>query len=208
MRRAAPRRAPGHALFAATGARHGYGGVTTSCRNACGVAPYDSHVGATEQLAALARVHELLEQNGIDYWLFGGWAVDFYAGELTRAHDDVDIAVWLQDHGRIVELLEADGWNHAPYEDEDGGTGYERGGVRLELTFLVRGEDGGVSIPLRAGLVRWSAVVPERTVVELDGVRACVLPLQTLREGKSMPRDDAADAAKDRADFERLAGLT
>jgi hypothetical protein len=47
----------------------------------------------TEQLAALARIHELLDGQGIDYWLFGGWAVDFHAGLVTRAHDDLDIAV-------------------------------------------------------------------------------------------------------------------
>jgi aminoglycoside-2''-adenylyltransferase len=47
----------------------------------------------TEQLAALARLHEQLERHGIEYWLFGGWAVDFHAGSVTRPHDDLDIAV-------------------------------------------------------------------------------------------------------------------
>ena len=96
-----------------------------------------------------------MRSRGIDYWLFGGWAVDFYAGEVTRPHDDVDIAVWLDDHTRIAELLEANGWRHAPEEDEDGGTGYQRNGVRLELTFLVRDDDGEVYIPLRSGRARW-----------------------------------------------------
>ena len=34
-------------------------------------------VPAAEQLAALARIHELLDGQGLEYWLFGGWAVDF-----------------------------------------------------------------------------------------------------------------------------------
>jgi hypothetical protein len=157
-----------------------------------------------EQLVALRSVHELLVSNGIEYWLFGGWAVDFYVGSVTRAHDDVDLAVWLQDRDRIVELLTADGWTHAPYEDEDGGTGYERGGVRLELTFLVRGDDDDTYIPLHAGPVRFSVGPPEREVGALDGVAARVLARRTLTEGKSRPRDDPADAAKDRADFEAL----
>jgi hypothetical protein len=37
----------------------------------------------SQQLSALARVSDLLETAGIDYWLFGGWAVDFYAGSVT-----------------------------------------------------------------------------------------------------------------------------
>jgi hypothetical protein len=95
-----------------------------------------------DQLAVLSQVHELLERHGIDYWLFGGWAVDFYAGSVTRAHDDVDLAVWLEDDDKIAELLGANGWRHAPEAGEDGYTGYERGPVRLELAFLACSEDG------------------------------------------------------------------
>ena len=51
---------------------------------------------------------------GIAYWLFGGWAVDFHAGRITRPHDDIDIAVWLEDVPRIAELLTNAGWIHAP----------------------------------------------------------------------------------------------
>ncbi len=54
-------------------------------------------MSGSEQLAALARLHDLFEQAGIDHWLFGGWAVDFHLGAVTRAHDDLDIAVWLRD---------------------------------------------------------------------------------------------------------------
>jgi Uncharacterised nucleotidyltransferase len=159
------------------------------------------------QLAALSRVHELLDQRGIEYWLFGGWAVDFYAGSVTRRHDDIDIAVWLRDLDGIVELLTADGWTHAPEEDEDGGTGYERGGVRLELTFLVRGDDGNVYIPLRAGHARWQEGAFEDDVAELNGVRARIIGLAALRSGKSRAREDAGDAEKDRADFATLSQL-
>ena len=161
----------------------------------------------SEQLAALARLHELLQTAGIDYWLFGGWAVDFHAGAVTREHFDVDTAVWLSDVPRIAQLLAAEGWQHAPQADEDGGTGYERGTVRIELTFLVRGHDGGVLIPLNAGPFRWSAddlLAEER---QLLGVRARVLGLAELTRGKAAPRDDPSDAAKDRADFRVLSGL-
>jgi hypothetical protein len=160
---------------------------------------------AQQQLSALARVHDLLKKAGIEYWLFGGWAVDFYAGSVTRAHDDVDIAVWLEDLPRIAELLEADGWRHSPHDDEDGGTGYEREGVRLELTYLVR-EGGAVFTPLRDGRGAWSDDAFGTDVGELCGVRARLVSLAALARGKSSPRDDPDEAAKDRADFERLTG--
>ena len=159
---------------------------------------------ATQQLNALARVVRRLDEAGIAYWLFGGWAVDFYVGSVTRAHDDVDLAVWLDDVPRIVELLRAEGWVHAPHDDEDGGTGYELDSVRLELTYLVRDSSGRVFIPLRDTQAEWPKDGLGEDVRELGDVRARLVSLPALRRGKSAPRDDPADAAKDRADFEAL----
>lgn len=51
----------------------------------------------TAQLKAIADVNSVLDCARIDHWLFGGWAVDFYVGSVTRPHDDVDIAVWQSD---------------------------------------------------------------------------------------------------------------
>ena len=160
--------------------------------------------GEARQLAALAQVHDRLGHAGLDYWLFGGWAVDFYAGSVTRSHDDVDIAVWLDDLPRIASLLEEDGWRHAPHEDEDGGTGYEREGVRLELMFLSRGPAGEAFTPFAHGRADWGDATFGDDARELDGVRARLMALEPLRLGKSFPREDLEDAVKDRADFERL----
>jgi hypothetical protein len=159
----------------------------------------------SQQLSALARVSERLQRAGIDYWLFGGWAVDFYAGSVTRPHDDLDLAVWLDDLPPIAELLHDDGWRHAPLEDEDGGTGYERGAVRLELTYLVRDGDGNIFTPLRdGGRGAWPSSALANDLGELRGVRSRLISLTALIRSKSEPRDDPEEAAKDRADFERL----
>jgi Aminoglycoside-2''-adenylyltransferase len=160
-----------------------------------------------QQLSALARVSDLLEKAEIAYWLFGGWAVDFYVGSVTRGHEDLDLAVWLADLPRIAELLQDDGWRHAPLEDEDGGTGYERGAVRLELTYLVRDRDGTIFTPLRHGRAAWSDEALADDVGELRGVRSRLVGLGSLRRGKSSPRDDPDEAAKDRADFRQLSRL-
>jgi hypothetical protein len=162
---------------------------------------------AERQLAALGEVVALLERRGVESWLFGGWAVDFHVGRVTRDHADVDLAVWASDAEAIGSLLREHGWRHAPEPGEDGGTGYARAGVRVEVTYLVQDETGRILIPLRDGNALWSAEPPGNEVRELQGVRASVLPLPLLRTGKSSPRDDAGDAAKDRADFEALSRL-
>jgi hypothetical protein len=161
----------------------------------------------SKQLSALAELGDLLENAGIAYWLFGGWAVDFYAGAVTRTHDDLDVAVWEVDGPAIARLLTASGWRHAtPLPDEDGGTGYERGVVRLELTFLVR-TGGHTFIPLRSGPVEWLDDELAVVVRDLHGVRTSLVSLAPLTRGKSSPRSDPDDAAKDRADFEQLSRL-
>ena len=162
---------------------------------------------AAAQLAALDEVAGLLDRAHIAYWLFGGWAVDFYAGRVTRPHDDLDVAIWLEDLPRIAELLQRHGWRHAPSDDDDGGTGYELAAVRLELTYLVRDGDGRIFIPLRRGAAPWSKEALGDDVGELHGVRARLVTVASLMHGKSSPRDDPADGAKDRADFSRLSRL-
>src|SRR4051794_18741236 len=91
--------------------------------SACKAAP----VSDDEQLAALAELHELLAGRGIDYWLFGGWAVDFHADAVTCAHDDLDIAVWAADRLRVGELLAGAGWRLEADESADGYVVYARG---------------------------------------------------------------------------------
>jgi hypothetical protein len=160
-----------------------------------------------EQLAALAQLHKLFERHCIDYWLFGGWAVDFHAGSVTRPHNDIDMAVWLNDHRRIAALLDAAGWQHAPEEGEDSYTGYERRIVRLELAFLARGDHGVTYTPLRAGRAAWPDQAFEDEVAELSGVRARVMGLRALKTDKSETREDPVVAAKDRADLANLSRL-
>jgi Aminoglycoside-2''-adenylyltransferase len=157
------------------------------------------------QLAALASIHELLDARRIEYWVFGGWAVDFHAGKVSRPHDDLDLAVWLKDHDRIAALLAADGWSNAPEEGEDGYTGYDRGDVRLELAFLARDTNEDIYTPLKEGRGTWPPGSFGDDVAELRGVRARVISLRALEADKSAAHDDTRVAAKDRADLATLA---
>jgi Aminoglycoside-2''-adenylyltransferase len=162
---------------------------------------------ARQQLTALGGLAALFGEVGIDYWLLGGWAVDFYAGSVTRAHDDLDVAIWLDDLAQIDQRLREDGWRHAPLDGEDGGTGYVRGPVRLELTYLARDGDGRTFTPFSWGRGHWPDEAFDEDVGELDGVRSRLVGFAALKDGKSSPRDDPEEAAKDRADYEQLSRL-
>jgi hypothetical protein len=162
---------------------------------------------AERQLAALVEIGACLGRGGLDYWLFGGWAVDFHVGAVTRPHSDVDLAVWMHEVEAIHFSLVGIEWQHTPAADEDGGTGYERDGVRVELTYLVSGDAGEVFIALRDQNVLWSERPLGNEVLGLHGARARVIPLELLRRGKSRPREDSGEAEIDRADFDALSRL-
>jgi hypothetical protein len=156
------------------------------------------------QLVALASIHELFSSRGIEYWLFGGWAVDFHAGKVSRAHDDLDLAVWSRDRERVAALLATNDWRHSPEEGEDGYTVYERAAVRLEVAFLARDTNGVIYTPLEEGRGTWPEGSFGDDIAELRGVRTRVISLDALKVDKSAVHDDPHVAAKDRADLATL----
>ena len=165
-------------------------------------------VSAEAQLAAVGGLDHALTTAGIEYWLFGGWAVDFWVGEVTRPHDDVDVAVWRTDEMAIGAALVAAGWEHTPAADDLVGTRYRLGAVQVELTFVERGAAGEVVVPLPTGPVVWSPRPFGAARPLLLGVSARVIPRSVLLDGKTRPRDGAAESAKDRADLEVLSRST
>ena len=158
-----------------------------------------------DQLAAVAEFDALLRERRVDYWLFGGWAVDFHVGRVTREHCDIDAAVWADDGSRVAALLDSGGWVHRPDVGEDGYTCYERGRVRLELAFLARDERGRVYTPLRDGRGEWPDDAFGDDILALRGVQARVIGRGALIADKSLERADTQTVAKDRADVASLA---
>ena len=162
---------------------------------------------AQEQLAAIASLSRALDQQAIDYWLFGGWAVDFWVGQVTREHDDIDVAAWRNDYDAIGTALQAAGWRHTPVPDEVVGTRYQWGAAQVEFTFMTTDSDGRAVIPLPGNPVVWSAEPLGNERRELRGVASRTIPLVLLRSGKSSAREGSAEAAKDRSDAQALSEL-
>ena len=65
---------------------------------------------ARAQLSAITEVLNAANELGIEVWLRGGWAMDFYLGQVTREHDDVDWSVWEKDLPAISALLTSRRW--------------------------------------------------------------------------------------------------
>jgi len=161
-------------------------------------------MSSDSDLAAIESLGRLLDAAKIEYWLFGGWAVDFWVGRVTRPHDDIDVAAWRRDYDAIQKVLTAGGWTHTPTDEDAVGTRYLLDGALVEFTFLEAGHAGEIVIPIPGNRV----VFPMESFGDarrtLSDVTARVIPLPLLREGKATPRLDATEGAKDRADNEAL----
>jgi hypothetical protein len=46
---------------------------------------------ARTQFETIEAVAQRLDERNVEFWLWGGWAVDFYAGRVTRPHSDIDL---------------------------------------------------------------------------------------------------------------------
>jgi hypothetical protein len=63
------------------------------------------------------QVAELMRGFDAPWWIAGGWALDLYLGRQTRAHNDIEVAVFRDDEAKLRRHLRA--WEHFTAE---GGT--------------------------------------------------------------------------------------
>ncbi|HEX3842616.1 MAG TPA: hypothetical protein VHU85_17625 [Acidimicrobiales bacterium] len=161
-----------------------------------------------QQLDAISRLHGLFGRQDLDYWLFGGWAVDFHAGRVTRQHADIDMAVWVADLDRAKEVLDREGWILSRDALQDGYAEFGNQSMHLDLTYLARDETtGAVYTPLAQGRGAWPDGTFGEDLKELNGVQSHVVSLGSLIADKSELRGDPSTASKDRADVVVLVSL-
>ncbi|WP_372443314.1 nucleotidyltransferase domain-containing protein [Actinoplanes teichomyceticus] len=99
------------------------------------------------QLEAIAEVVEVSGRLGVTAWLRGGWAMDFFLGELTRPHVDIDWFVWDDQAARLAEALVARGWALEAEPPHDRQMDLSMRDVEQSLTLLGRDESGNPVVP-------------------------------------------------------------
>ena len=163
------------------------------------------------QVVAVADVVDVATDLAVEVWLRGGWAMDFYLGEVTRDHLDVDWFVWADAMPGLVGELLRRGWTdlaeHPPEHQRD----IVRGDVEMGFAPLTSAPDG---CPAVGGGPWRGARFPEQMLTAavdgwLDGVRCRVIDPAAQVEIKQMmpvwapgrPRrsKDAIDVARLRA---------
>jgi hypothetical protein len=62
------------------------------------------------QLRLIAEIAAYAARLDVEVWLRGGWAMDFFLGEITRDHADIDWFAWASDAQLIKQALHDDGF--------------------------------------------------------------------------------------------------
>lgn len=69
------------------------------------------------QVDDVIKIYNLLKENGIKVWIDGGWGIDALLGRQTRAHKDLDIAIYHKDKQKLRKLLEERGYKDVERDD-------------------------------------------------------------------------------------------
>lgn len=96
-----------------------------------------SNMLPAEDAAALCN---LLEQQGVRFWLMGGWGVDALLHRQTRPHKDLDALVLLDDLPALWNLLDAQGFTLRHVWEEN--RWLEEEPHRWPTAFVVADRDG------------------------------------------------------------------
>jgi len=158
------------------------------------------------QLALIEELTALLSAAGVPHWLFGGWAVDFLVGEVTRRHADVEFVIWRHDLDRVDPLLAAHGYRPLPAAADEV-VSFDKRGHEVQLCVIERRTDGRISTPGRFADWPWLPGSLSAPPGRLGALVCPVISAESQLESKEhFPLHPAGGPLreKDRADIVRL----
>lgn len=91
-----------------------------------------------QQLGLIGEMAVLFGDAVIDFWLSGGWAVDFHLGRVSRPHSDVDLIFGLSVRDQVWELLRRGGFADGAAQASKGVEWFEHTGVLVEVTYITQ----------------------------------------------------------------------
>jgi hypothetical protein len=101
---------------------------------------------AQRQLRLIADIVAMSQRLSVQVWLRGGWSMDFFLGQVTRDHVDIDWDAWLDDAPAIAAALQEDGYQTITGPPPDQQLDVAKDGLDMSFAWLARGNDGTVTV--------------------------------------------------------------
>jgi hypothetical protein len=163
---------------------------------------------ALGQLRVIDEIVGIARELGVEVWLRGGWAMDFFLGEVSRDHVDIDWFVWADAAADLAVTLPDHGYRSQPGPPADVQLDFVKDGVELSFALLARNETGDVVVAGGPWAGEpWPADMLAGDVGRIGGLRCAIISPRAQIEIKRMmpvwvpgrPR-----RAKDAEDIARL----
>jgi hypothetical protein len=162
------------------------------------------------QLRLLREMRDAFDDAGVRWWLFGGWALDVHAGEITREHSDIEAYVSLEDAERATAALERAGFVAWPALHPDEGRPFTKDGQEIGLWYLTYDAAGRTITPGRWSDWPWYPGSFDGPRGLLGDLELPAVTLECLLDTKSNFAKHPHGAPlreKDIADIERLRAM-
>jgi Aminoglycoside-2''-adenylyltransferase len=143
------------------------------------------HEAAKQHLDFIRFIHTTLTGAGVPHWLGGGWGVDFTLGRVTRVHEDVDFAVWIDDWPQIEAVLVNAGLSPKPPDLPAEARRFLGGPTDLEFWMLTYDEQGRTVVGGRWADWPFPDDAFSAPESRLEGVTCPVLSTEALLESKA-----------------------
>jgi hypothetical protein len=101
---------------------------------------------AQAQLNLIKDVVDMAADNNIEMHLRGGWAMDFFLGQVSRDHLDIDFFGWAKDAPAIIDALIDRGYRPAPGPPPGQQANFTRNGEELSFAWVTVDGEGLITV--------------------------------------------------------------
>ena len=162
------------------------------------------------QLRLIGEIREALDTAGVAWWWYGGWAMDFHAGEVTRDHSDIEVFVWRRDAKVTSAAITAAGFAAPPGLYPDEAQPFLKDAQEVGVWYLIRDADDQICTPGRWADWPWAPGSFDAPRAQLGDIEAPVMSVEGLLAMKLEFADQAHGAPlreKDLTDIARLRAI-
>lgn len=142
------------------------------------------------QLKILNELSTIFKNENLDFWLRGGWTIDFILGKVTRIHSDIDLCTWITNREKIEHTLIHAGFKEDPVNEpfRNRQSDFVKENVYISICYLTYDRNNNLILnELPEWVWREESLSPK--IYHLHGITAKTIHPKQLLEEKKIYRE-------------------